>query len=101
MGRRKPRSIGEALEVFRARYQPPGTLGRLQSEWPRLVGSAIAAVSRPVFEREGVVTVECADSIWAEELNLMREDLLARLRELLGDKAPADIRFRRATDAVD
>jgi predicted nucleic acid-binding Zn ribbon protein len=95
MGRRSPRPISEALGAFRAGIQPPGLLGRLQAEWEGLVGPAIARVAQPTSEREGVVTIECTDSIWAEELNLMREDLLQRIREALGEQAPAEIRFRR------
>lgn len=94
MGRRRPRPIAEALGTFRANLQPPGLLGRLQAEWESVVGPAIAAVARPVSERDGVVTVHCADSIWVEELNLMRDDLLARLREALEGEAPLDLRFR-------
>jgi predicted nucleic acid-binding Zn ribbon protein len=41
-----------------------------------------------------VLTVECADAVWAQELDLMQETLLERLREELGEQAPRGLRFR-------
>jgi len=39
----------------------------------------VAAVAAPVSEREGVVTVACESAVWAQELELLRGDLEARL----------------------
>jgi predicted nucleic acid-binding Zn ribbon protein len=62
------------------------------------MGEQIAAVSTPVSERGGEVLVTCADSVWAQELDLMQEQLLQRLRDRLGEQAPGSLRFR-ARDA--
>jgi predicted nucleic acid-binding Zn ribbon protein len=40
--------------------------------------------------------VECVDAVWAQELDLMQEQLLQRLREELGERAPEALRFRIA-----
>ena len=40
------------------------------------------------------VVVACADPVWAEELDLMQEQLLGRLRERLGEQGPERLRFR-------
>lgn len=94
MGRRAPRSISGAIGRIRGELEPPSQLAAAQAAWPQLVGEAIAAVTRPVSERQGTLTVNCSDAVWAEELTLMREDLLERLRDGLGARAPTDIRFR-------
>jgi predicted nucleic acid-binding Zn ribbon protein len=47
-----------------------------------------------------MVTVRCADPVWAEELELMQEQLLERLRERLGEQAPKDLRFRAEEDPI-
>jgi predicted nucleic acid-binding Zn ribbon protein len=73
---------------------PKTPLAGLQSVWAELVGERIAAVARPVSERAGVVTIDCADSVWAQELDLMQAQLLQRLRERLGEAAPRTLRFR-------
>jgi predicted nucleic acid-binding Zn ribbon protein len=73
-------------------------LAALQSVWAELVGERIAAVARPVSERGGVVTVDCSDSVWAQELELMQAQLLERLRERLNERAPQSLRFRVRDD---
>ena len=39
---------------------------------------------RPSGEREGTVTVACESAVWAQELELLGPDVLARLNERLG-----------------
>ena len=78
-----PRSLGEALKGYRARIAPATLLGAVQEAWPEAAGDLIAAQADPVTEREGVVTVSCRTATWAQELDLVQEDLLAKLRGAL------------------
>ncbi len=66
----------------------------MQAAWAEVVGEQIAAVASPVSERGGEVLIGCSDSVWAQELDLMQGQLLERLRERLGDRAPQSLRFR-------
>jgi predicted nucleic acid-binding Zn ribbon protein len=52
-----------------------------------------------VSERAGTVIVECTDGVWAQELDLMQATLLERLREELGERTPAALRFRVEKDS--
>jgi len=56
----------------------------------------VAAAARPTAERDGVLTVTCEASVWAQELELMSEVLLARLNELLGEGELRELRCRTA-----
>lgn len=76
------------------RVAPKTPLAAIQAAWANAVGEQLAARAVPVSEREGTVTVECADAVWAQELDLMQETLLGRLREQVGDQAPEALRFR-------
>jgi predicted nucleic acid-binding Zn ribbon protein len=58
------------------------------------VGERIAAVAQPVSERDGTIVVSCSDAVWAQELDLMQEQLRGSLREQLGEDAPSSLRFR-------
>jgi predicted nucleic acid-binding Zn ribbon protein len=58
------------------------------------VGEQLAAVAEPVSERSGTLTIECAEAVWVQELDLMQTQLLERLRERLGELAPEALRFR-------
>ncbi len=92
--RRSPRPAASALRTALEQAAPKTPLATLQATWPAAVGERIAAVATPVSERSGEVTVRCTDSVWAQELDLIQGDLLERLRELLGERAPRTLRFR-------
>jgi len=91
--RRAPRPASTALRTALERAAPKTPLAALQGAWKEVVGEQIAAVANPVAERAGEATVSCADSVWAQELDLMQEQLLERLRDRLGERAPKSLRF--------
>lgn len=92
--RRVPRPASEALRAARQQAAPKTRLAATQSVWEDVVGARIAAVARPVSERDGEVTIGCQDPVWMQELDLMQEQLQGGLRERLGDSAPRSLRFR-------
>lgn len=92
--RRVPRPASEALHTALRRAAPKTRLAAVQSVWEKVVGERVAAAAQPVSERQGEVTVACADPVWAQELDLMQEQLRRGLRDQLGDDAPSALRFR-------
>jgi predicted nucleic acid-binding Zn ribbon protein len=94
MSRAAPRSLARSLESLTSSLAPATTLARVQAAWEGVTGPAIAAAARPTAERDGVVTVLCEASVWAQELDLMSADLLARLNESLGEPAIRELRCR-------
>ena len=92
--RRAPRPAAGAFQAALQRVAPKTPLAVVQAGWSATLGERLAAVATPVSEREGVLTVECADAVWAQELDLMQEALLQRLREEVGEQAPQALRFR-------
>jgi predicted nucleic acid-binding Zn ribbon protein len=76
------------------RAAPQTPLAAIQSAWSNAVGEQLSARAIPVSEREGTLVIECADAVWAQELDLMQETLLERLREQVGEQAPEALRFR-------
>jgi predicted nucleic acid-binding Zn ribbon protein len=96
--RRAPRPASAALRAALDQAAPKTPLAALQSAWAEVVGEQIAAVTSPVSERSGEATVSCSDSVWAQELDLMQGQLLQRLQERLGERAPRTLRFRVQDD---
>jgi len=92
--RRAPRQASSAFRVARDRAAPRTGLAAAQAAWRGAVGEQLAAVAEPVSERAGTLTIECADTVWSQELDLMQEQLLERLRGELGERAPSTLRFR-------
>lgn len=92
--RRAPRPAANAFQAALQRAAPQTPLAAVQTAWSTTVGEQLAAVAAPVSERGGTLTIECADAVWAQELDLMQGALLERLREQLGGSAPEALRFR-------
>ena len=65
----------------------------MQEAWPEACGAAIAANSEPVAERDGAVTIACASGAWAQELELMGDELRARIDALVGAERVLRLRF--------
>jgi predicted nucleic acid-binding Zn ribbon protein len=87
MSRAAPRMLATALEDLTSILAPATPLARVQQVWTTAAGSAIA-------ERAGVLTVSCAAAVWAQELDLMADDLIARVNAALGEEAITELRCR-------
>ena len=92
--RRAPRPAAGAFKAALRQVTPQTPLASIQAAWSQAVGEQLAAAATPVSERDGTLTVECADAVWAQELDLMQGALLERLREQVGEQAPRSLRFR-------
>jgi len=67
---------------------------RAYRQWREVVGEGLAAKSWPDRYDKGTVWVAVAGSAWAQELRLMRDTILERLREIAGDRTLfTDVRF--------
>jgi predicted nucleic acid-binding Zn ribbon protein len=96
MSRAAPRTIASALGELTSALAPATTLARVQAVWERAAGHVIAAAARPSAERDGVLSVTCEAAVWAQELDLMADELLARLNDALGEPALRELRCRVA-----
>ena len=62
--------------------------------WPRVVGPQVAAVTQAVAIRGGdVLVVRVKNGVWANELTLLKDDIITRLNRALGGKVLSDIYF--------
>ena len=90
----RPRGLAAALRGVREEVAPRTLLAAVQASWHDAVGARIAAEAQPIAERDGIVTVECRAATWANELDLLQDELLARLNSELGSEAVERLRFR-------
>jgi hypothetical protein len=77
--RRSPRPLAEAFGALTDELAPRTLLADVQRAWPASVGEAIAAQASVTGER-------CAASVWAQELDLMAPQIIARLNRELGTR---------------
>jgi predicted nucleic acid-binding Zn ribbon protein len=81
--RRSPRPLAAAFAALTDELAPQTLLADVQREWATTVGDTIAQSASPTAERGGVVTVSCAASVWAQELDLMAPQIIAKLNARL------------------
>jgi predicted nucleic acid-binding Zn ribbon protein len=74
-----PRPLARAFDALAQQLAPDTLLADVQRAWPDAVGELIAAQASPTAERAGVLTISCAASVWAQELDLMAPQIIERL----------------------
>lgn len=88
VGRVLPRAV-ENAEVLRA-----GRAGATLRRWEEAVGPVLAEKSAPDRYDKGTVWVATQGSAWAQELRLMKPQILERLEAMAGERGMfIDIRF--------
>ena len=87
---RRPKGNLEPLaQLMRSVLQGVGLQKRFEEYqavqvWERVVGSAVAEQARATSIREGVLFVDVKSSVWMQELQLLRGDIIERLNAHLG-----------------
>ena len=79
---RDPVVLADLVQHLRADPVVGQGVGQAQlvQAWPRVVGPAVAARTRALEVRDGVLVVEVADAVWAAQLRLLTPRLLASVR---------------------
>ncbi len=78
---RGPQLLGALLEDARARSARAAEAGRIDAElWRRVVGPRIGDRTAPGRLERGTLLVRVASAVWAQELSLLSDDIIARLR---------------------
>jgi predicted nucleic acid-binding Zn ribbon protein len=62
--------------------------------WDEALGPEFRSHCRPDGVRNGVIHARVRDSAWMQRLQLEKPRIFARLRGLLGDAAPSELRLR-------
>jgi predicted nucleic acid-binding Zn ribbon protein len=67
---------------------------RIAERWQEAVGPEIARHCQPTALDGATLEATVDSSAWCQELRLRSPEILAALRRVLGDEAPADLRLR-------
>ncbi len=68
-----------------------------RAAWPAAVGERIAVHAAAKSLVRGSLIVEVADAVWQKQLFHLRGQIVARLKQVLGDGIINDVEFRMAT----
>lgn len=102
--RRDPVGVGDLLgRATRAFTRAnDSVLSSVRAVWPEATGPGTVNHAYPIRRsRAGVVTVACSDAVWAQEMDMRRDEIALRLGALLDDPdAVAGLRFVVADHAI-
>src|SRR5690606_22172841 len=78
---RDPRGIDDVLDRLSQTmgWSSPLAKSELLVAWPRLVGEEVAAHTDPVSVEDGLLTVKCDSTAWAQQLRSMRNMVLEQI----------------------
>jgi len=87
--------VGEALSsaLKRQRLDRRTKQEVAAANWSEVVGEKAAAASTPEGIRDGILFVACKSPTWAQELTLLKDQIIRELNKKVGSKALTDIRF--------
>ncbi len=90
-----PERIGNALQPLLDRIDREGAFGivRLVKAWPEVVGETIARRTEVVSLKFHTAVIKVSGAMWIQELNLMRAQILSRIKDQIGDDIVRDLRF--------
>ncbi|MGE5246868.1 MAG: DUF721 domain-containing protein [Verrucomicrobiota bacterium] len=96
MTRKGPVPLSEDLERYLSALGLPqvSLLVSLHKSWPDIAGPILAARAAPLRFRNGVLTIAVRNHSWAQELQLCKPALLAKITAATGPGSPVtDLRF--------
>jgi predicted nucleic acid-binding Zn ribbon protein len=95
-GRREPRRVGDVLGQVLGDLGLEGTSAvlRIAECWEAIVGPEVARHCQPARLRGGVLEATVDSSVWCQQLQLRRREILAALSRELGPDAPTDLRLQ-------
>jgi hypothetical protein len=91
MALQRPLTVGLARRLFGS--VPARSQALIRAAWPRAVGPDLARRTEVVTLEAGTLRIRVPDARWRKELHRIQPQILARLRDIVGDLAPRRLGF--------
>lgn len=62
--------------------------------WKKIVGDDIANHTYPVLVQSGILLIAVNNSVWCHHLSMMKDNIIAKINDFVGEKLIIDIRFQ-------
>ena len=69
-------------------------LASIFSLWDNVVGEAVAKNAKPAGFKGKILLVYVSSSVWIQELQYYKKDMILKLNEALGKELVCDIKFK-------
>jgi predicted nucleic acid-binding Zn ribbon protein len=92
---RDPRGLDAVLDALTTSmgWTSPMAKSELLVAWSELIGPEVAAHAEPVAVEDGLLTVQCDSTAWAQQLRTMRSTVLTRIAQQHPAAGIESIRF--------
>jgi len=92
---RDPAELGDVLGALTSTmgWDSPLARAELLADWPGIVGADTAAHAEPIGIEDGILTVRCDSTAWAQQLRSMRSAVAARISEKHAAAGIESVRF--------
>jgi hypothetical protein len=93
--RKAPEPIASTIGALIDQLDSEGhfAIVRLISAWPEVVGETISRRTEVVGLKFHTAVIKVSGAMWIQELNLLKPQILDRLRERIGEDTVRDLRF--------
>ena len=61
--------------------------------WGAVVGEAVSAVTKAEKVESGIMVIRVDSSVWRQELQMQKEEIIIKINKKVGTRAIRDIRF--------
>jgi predicted nucleic acid-binding Zn ribbon protein len=91
--------IGSIIGSLLSTYQPTptstvGRLAQILNMWDAVAGSTIAQNTKPKVLKGKLLTVNVTSSVWLQQLQFTKNELIIRLNAALGAEEIENIKFK-------
>ena len=88
--------IGKVVESILRRYRPQAgeAFSQIWDVWEKAVGHGIAAQARPAAFRNGVLVVHASNSVWLQQLQFLRPEIIAKLNDHCGRDVVRELKLK-------
>ncbi|HWR85314.1 MAG TPA: DciA family protein [Rhodoglobus sp.] len=92
---RDPLGLGAVIDGLTAQlgWRSPLAKSELIIEWPTIVGAETAQHAQPAGIEDGVLTVRCDSTAWAQQLRLMRSQVTTQIAKRFPDAGIESVTF--------
>ena len=92
-------SIGNVIAKVIGNRQGPANmdLTRIWALWEEIVGRTVAQNVQPSAFKGKLLLVDVVSSVWLQQLQFVKADIIAKINDAFGEKVVDDIKFRIGT----
>jgi hypothetical protein len=93
---RAPQSISELIPkaLISLGVSSEMILEDVKRAWGEIVGKSIADKATPAELIKDILIIEVKSPVWSVEISLLKNDIIAKLNQKLGEHRIAELRFR-------